>query len=135
MKTAFSLHKNKKKRLLSIKLCLNGDVQLQGLGRDVSSYWSRDRRTDTVNPRRVTVFYALIKGHKPLQQPPATESNLYVIRDVFSQSHVEYNQGLSRHGSMGEGIAASVRSHSALQVGPVSYRVHCLIPGRRQAHG
>ena len=43
---------------------------------------------------------------------------------------MEYNQGFSWHGCVDEGIATAVWPHSALQVSPVPYRVHGLVPGR-----
>lgn len=43
---------------------------------------------------------------------------------------MEHNQGLSWHGSMGEGITATIWPHSVLQVIPVPNRMHCLIPSR-----
>ncbi|TNN85042.1 hypothetical protein EYF80_004696 [Liparis tanakae] len=52
-------------------------------------------------------------------------------RDVFSEGHIENHQGLSWHGGVGEGVTAAVRPDSALQVRPVPYRMHRLVPGQR----
>lgn len=58
-------------------------------------------------------------------------SNLNVVRYVFSEGHVEYNQGFARHGCVGEGVTTAIWSHSALQVSPVPYGMHSLIPNGR----
>lgn len=62
---------------------------------------------------------------------PCMASNLNVIRDVFSEGHMEHDQGFGWHGCMGEGITTAIWSHSALQVSPVPYGMHSLIPNGR----
>lgn len=124
VKSTFTPQRNKRKWAVTVKVAPTGDVQVKGL----------DRRANTVNPTCVINLYSVLKWSKLLQQPAANASNLYVIRDVFGEGHVKHNQGLPRHGRMGEGVTAPVWSHSALQVGPVPHRVHRLIPGTLQVH-
>lgn len=44
---------------------------------------------------------------------------------------MEHDQRFSRHGRVGEGVATAIWPHSALQVSPVPYGMHGLIPSRR----
>lgn len=106
-------------------------VTIMFLSTQPQSIWELRERTNS----KLRVLNSPLKPANARQTFPnpcsCTASDLNIVGDVFSEGHVEHDQRFPRHGRVGEGVTTAIWPHPALQVSPVPYGMHGLIPNRR----